>query len=73
MKLSAAKTPGRLIIVSTGRQEWRALVEAKSGNAALQEDQVESYLDLAKRNNIDAVITIPTTLRRYPPIIRWQN
>lgn len=62
----AKSRPDGLIIVSTGRQEWRALVEAKCGNAALQETQVETYLDLAKRNNIDAVITISNELAALP-------
>lgn len=58
--------PDGLIIVSTGRQEWRALIEAKCGNAVLQEEQVETYLELGKRNNIDAVITISNELAALP-------
>lgn len=58
--------PDGLIIVSTGRQEWRALVEAKCGSAKLREDQVEAYLELAKRQNIDAIITISNELAALP-------
>lgn len=40
------------------RNEWSALIEAKVGNTKLDESQVCRYLELAKRNNINAVITI---------------
>jgi len=50
--------PDGLIIIRTGSKEWRAIVECKVGKAELDKDQVESYLDLAKMHNIDAVITI---------------
>lgn len=50
--------PDALIVVDNGRREWRALVEAKVKGAALETSQIERYLDMAKVNNIDAVITI---------------
>lgn len=50
--------PDALIIVDNGRRIWRALVEAKAKNADLDSGQVERYLDLAKMQGIDAVITI---------------
>ena len=50
--------PDALVVVDNGRRQWRALVEAKVKNAALQTEQVERYLDLAKSLEIDAVITI---------------
>jgi hypothetical protein len=58
--------PDGLITVSTGRQQWRALVEAKCGNAVLEDTQVESYLEIARRNKIDAVITISNQLAALP-------
>lgn len=54
--------PDGLIIVSTGRSQWSALVEAKIGNQVLAADQVERYAELAKANGIDAVITISNQL-----------
>lgn len=54
--------PDGLIIVSIGRNQWSALVEAKIGNQELAADQVERYAELAKANGIDAVITISNQL-----------
>lgn len=50
--------PDALIIVDNGRREWRALVEAKAKGVDLVAEQIERYLDIAKFQNIDAVITI---------------
>ncbi len=58
---SSSKTkfrPDGLINVETGRARWSALVESKIGNAELSRDQIESYLKLARENDINAVITI---------------
>ena len=38
--------------------KWKALVESRIGNNNLEKEQVESYLNLAKRKGADAVITI---------------
>ena len=51
------KRPDGLIIVKTGAKVWTALVESKIGRAELQKDQVESYLNLAKKLKINALIT----------------
>jgi hypothetical protein len=50
--------PDGLLIISTGKNTWKALIEAKIGKARLDPDQVERYLELARDNDIDAVITI---------------
>ena len=50
--------PDALIVVDNGRREWRALVEAKAKNMDLDSGQVERYLDIAKAQGIEAVITI---------------
>jgi hypothetical protein len=50
--------PDALIIVDNGRREWRALVEAKTKGADLDADQVERYLEIARSQGIDAVVTI---------------
>ncbi|MEL6869688.1 MAG: hypothetical protein AAFO81_07800 [Pseudomonadota bacterium] len=57
-KGSVKDRPDALIVVSNGRRQWRALLEAKAKKADLVDDQVERYLDLAKSVGIDAVITI---------------
>ncbi len=50
--------PDGLIVLTTGKRQWTALVEAKVGNAELDLPQIESYLQLARANGIDAVITL---------------
>lgn len=50
--------PDGLIVVRSPKSTWTALVEAKIGKAELDADQVSRYLDAAKANRIDAVVTI---------------
>ena len=50
--------PDGLIVVQTSKASWTALVEAKIGKAQLDPEQVCRYLDAAKANGIDAVLTI---------------
>lgn len=50
--------PDGLLVVNTGKTEWSALIEAKIGKANIDADQVQRYIDLAKQNSINAVITI---------------
>lgn len=50
--------PDGLLIVSTGKTTWSALIEAKIGKSKLGADQVQRYIEMAKANGIDAVITI---------------
>lgn len=57
-KKAAKDRPDGLIVVTTGKKTWKALVEVKIGNALLDEEQVHRYLQLAKDKSIDAVITI---------------
>jgi len=63
--------PDGLIVVRTGGRTWSALVEAKVGNSDLTPEQVESYLELARLNGIDALITLSnqfTSLPTHHPI-----
>ena len=55
---SAKNRPDGLLIVSTGKSSWSALIEAKIGTAKLSADQVTRYVEMARANGIDAVITI---------------
>lgn len=50
--------PDGLIRVSRGSKSWTALVEVKTGSNQLQTEQVENYLDVARENGFDAVLTI---------------
>ncbi|MCK5574191.1 MAG: hypothetical protein KAI28_00180, partial [Sphingomonadales bacterium] len=58
--------PDGLIIVTVGNRTWKALIEAKVGNATLETKQIENYLDLARKYNVDAVITISNQFAALP-------
>lgn len=60
--------PDGLIVLTTGGRQWRALVEAKVGNSDLELAQVESYLSLARENEIDALITISNQFAAVPAV-----
>ncbi|TGN40719.1 hypothetical protein E5Q11_08625 [Marinobacter confluentis] len=58
--------PDGLLVLSTGRREWRALIEAKVGNDTVGEEQVSRYLQQAKNHKLDAVITITNQFAALP-------
>ena len=57
--------PDGLIRVRRGSKEWTALVEVKTGKNELEVTQLERYLDVAKAEGFDALITISNEI---PPI-----
>ena len=63
--------PDGAVVVERGSTRWRALVEVKTGSAVLQAEQVGRYLDLAREQDFDAVLTISnqiTALRTDSPV-----
>lgn len=58
--------PDGLIILDVGKRRWTALVEAKIGLSELDSEQIERYLEIARDNKIDAVITISNQLAALP-------
>ncbi|WP_262852499.1 hypothetical protein [Mumia quercus] len=50
--------PDGLIRVRRGSREWTALVEVKTGKNELRTDQLEHYLDVAREQGFDAVVTV---------------
>ena len=54
--------PDGLIRATRGQRQWSALVEVKTGPNELGREQIETYLDLARDNGIDAVLTISNQL-----------
>ncbi|WP_300962297.1 hypothetical protein [Nocardioides abyssi] len=50
--------PDGLIRVSRGARSWTALVEVKTGKNELQTEQLENYLDVAREQGFDALVTI---------------
>ncbi|WP_240942864.1 stress response protein [Planosporangium thailandense] len=57
--------PDGLIRVTRGQRQWTALVEVKTGSNQLATEQLERYLDIAREQGFDAVITISNEI---PPI-----
>jgi hypothetical protein len=62
--------PDGLIRVERGSKSWTALVEVKTGPNKLATEQLENYLDIARDEGFDAVITvsneIPAVAGQHP-------
>lgn len=58
--------PDGLIEIRRGKRSWSALVEVKTGSNCLNREQIEAYLDLAKEQNFDCVLTISNEIARIP-------
>jgi len=59
--------PDGLIAIDSGQgRSWTCLVEAKIGNAELSAEQVEAYLQIARANDVDAVLTISNQFVALP-------
>lgn len=50
--------PDGLIRVARGSRVWTALVEVKTGRNDLQAEQLEKYLEVARRHGMQALLTI---------------
>jgi hypothetical protein len=57
--------PDGLIRVTRGQKSWTALVEVKTGTNQLEVEQLENYLDIARENGFDALLTISNEI---PPV-----
>jgi hypothetical protein len=60
--------PDGLIRVTRGQRIWTALVETKTGRNDLDADQVTTYLDIAREEGYDAVITISHQVATTPGV-----
>lgn len=60
--------PDGVLEMSRGSKSWSALVEVKTGSAELERAQIETYLDVARDNDVDAVITISNQLAPAPGV-----
>jgi hypothetical protein len=58
--------PDGAVIVERGKSRWVCLIEVKTAGAALRADQVERYLELARVNGFDAVLTISNQITASP-------
>src|ERR671918_2486045 len=50
--------PDGAIVCRRGQKVWTCLVEVKTAGAALRPEQVNAYLDIARENGFDGVLTI---------------
>lgn len=58
--------PDGLVRVCRGAKAWTALVEVKTGTNPLGREQLETYLDVARAEGFDAVLTISNELAPTP-------
>jgi hypothetical protein len=58
--------PDGVLQVKRGPVLWTALIEVKTGTNELKSAQVEAYLDLAREQGFNAVLTISNQLARAP-------
>lgn len=58
--------PDGAIVVERGKNRWVCLVEVKTAGAQLRAEQVERYLELARVNGFDAVLTISNQITSSP-------
>lgn len=65
-KKKRSPRPDGLIRVTRGKKTWTALLEVKTKNNPLVKEQVEEYMDVAREQNFDAVITISNEI---PPVL----
>lgn len=57
--------PDGAIVCRRGQTSWACLLEVKTGSDRLREDQVTGYLDIARENNVDAVLTISPQITAF--------
>jgi stress response protein SCP2 len=57
-----AYRPDGVLRVTRGQKEWTALVEVKTGDGRLRQDQIDHYVDIARARGFDAVVTISNEL-----------
>jgi hypothetical protein len=60
--------PDGLIRVRRGQREWVALVEVKTGRNELGATQVSAYVDIAREQGFDAVVTISNEIPTAPGV-----
>lgn len=60
--------PDGLLRVTRGSKTWVALIEVKTGKDLLSSEQVEAYLDIARQEKFDALITISNEIPSSPGV-----
>lgn len=57
---------GYLLVERGGKTTWSALIEAKIGNATIDEQQLRRYIAVARTNNVSAVVTVSNQFVALP-------
>lgn len=60
--------PDGVLEVTRAGRTWTALVEVKTGSADLERPQVETYLDVARDNGFDVVLTVSNQMAPAPGV-----
>ena len=60
--------PDGLLRCGRANRTWTALVEVKTGSSQLEKGQIESYLDVARDQGYDVVLTISNELAPAPGV-----
>ncbi|NNH71452.1 TerD family protein [Nocardia uniformis] len=58
--------PDVVLKVVRGSRVWTGLLEVKTGNSKLKHDQLESYLDVARKNKYDVVVSLSNDIPAGP-------
>jgi hypothetical protein len=58
--------PDGAVVVERGKARWVCLIEVKTAGAELRAEQVDRYLELARVNGFDAVLTISNQITASP-------
>ena len=64
----ATAIPDGLIQTTRGTRTWTALVEVKTGTMPLRKEQVEAYLDVAREQSFDCLLTISNDIAPEPGV-----
>ena len=64
----AKHRPDGLIRIARGKKSWVALVEVKTGHSTLELSQLSAYVDIAREQGFDAVITISNEIPPAPGV-----
>ena len=63
---SGKDRPDGVLCLTTRKARWAAILEAKIGKVEIDEEQVHRYADLARKYQVDAVITLSNQLVPLP-------
>ncbi|MFB8001426.1 TerD family protein [Nocardia sp. NPDC056000] len=62
----AVVIPDAVLKVVRGSRVWTGLLEVKTGNGKLKRDQLESYLDVARKKKYDVVVSLSNDIPAGP-------